>query len=535
MFPQSRSFSAYLTIFALTALAQAHAGGWGGFGNYGGGGGGGGGNVGRFMQRYSAQPAQSASPVGAQQYRGQFNTNMQSRVGKILTQPSLQSQVGKIVSQPATQSRFLDRIGAQVKNLQGGVVTPGGAATPTPNNLSAPNRMERVLRGGLGNVMKGSLPTFTPDQIKTLPNDANPSTQVPTPPIGPITKVPPWTDKSPLDSKTKVEIPRPLPSSPNGPFDPKPGKWNDRIIDKVKFPFPDSATPGTPAPGSGTPAPGTPAPGGGTPAPAPSPMPTGPILLPIIIGGGGWGGSRGGYGGRVIYSQPATVVAAPTVQQPATLPDVKPGVISLVEAGATTSGPRYQVVVRNAGTAATPRGFTVALVATGADGQPTAVSPRAIGQLGAMASGETKSLELRFDAPLGAAQTHLVLAVDALSEITESDEADNVTTITRPVEPIVTPAAGTLPAISRVRAGEEGSMIVEGERFGDQAGQLVLELGSVRLALETTSWNARSIGVKLPRLQAPGVMTRLVVYGADGAASAPFDLPAAEPSAVAKN
>jgi hypothetical protein len=403
--------------------------------------------------------------------------------------------------------------------------------------------MERVLRGGLGNVMKGSLPTFTPDQIKTLPKDANPSTQVPTPPIGPITKVPPWADKSPLDSKTKVEIPRPLPSSPNGPFDPKPGKWNDKISDAAKLPFPDlkpNPGGGTTPPGGGTTPPGggTPPPGGGAPVPPPAPAPPptgGPFMPPIIIGGGGWGGSRGGYGGRVIYSQPATVVAAPVVQQPAPLPDLKPGVISLTEAGATTSGPRYQVVVRNAGTAATPRGFTVALVATGADGQPAAESPRAIGQLGAMASGESKSLELRFDAPLGAAQTHLVLAIDALSEITESDEADNVTTITRPVEPIVAPVASTLPAISGVRAGDEGSMIVEGERFGDQTGQLVLELGNVRLALETTSWDARSIGVKLPRLQAPGVTTRLVVYHADGAASAPFDLPAAEPSAVATN
>jgi hypothetical protein len=72
--------------------------------------------------------------------------------------------------------------------------------------------------------------------------------------------------------------------------------------------------------------------------------------------------------------------------------------------------------------------------------------------------------------------------------------------------------------------GQPGSLLVRGDGFGVQAGQVMLDINGVRMGLQVTSWIPNALVVKMPGLQvAPGAVTTFTVLRTDGAASQPFN------------
>jgi len=71
--------------------------------------------------------------------------------------------------------------------------------------------------------------------------------------------------------------------------------------------------------------------------------------------------------------------------------------------------------------------------------------------------------------------------------------------------------------------GQSGQLLVRGNGFGTQAGQLVMEVNGVRMALTSTTWTPNAIVVNMPAIQvAPGSTASFTAIRVDGAASQPF-------------
>jgi hypothetical protein len=72
--------------------------------------------------------------------------------------------------------------------------------------------------------------------------------------------------------------------------------------------------------------------------------------------------------------------------------------------------------------------------------------------------------------------------------------------------------------------GQPGSLLIRGDGFGTQAGQVVLDINGVRMGLQVTSWIPNALVVKMPGLQvAQGAVSNFTVMRADGASSQPFN------------
>lgn len=83
-------------------------------------------------------------------------------------------------------------------------------------------------------------------------------------------------------------------------------------------------------------------------------------------------------------------------------------------------------------------------------------------------------------------------------------------------------------------ANAEGQLVIRGQNFGAQPGQIALSLGGVQLGLEVVEWTANTIRVKMPAVQvAQGTTSTFSVARADGAMSQLFD--PAQQRAVAAN
>ena len=72
--------------------------------------------------------------------------------------------------------------------------------------------------------------------------------------------------------------------------------------------------------------------------------------------------------------------------------------------------------------------------------------------------------------------------------------------------------------------GAQGQLLVRGEGFGTQNGQLVLDINGVRMGMEVVSWIPNAVVVKFPNLQVPqGATVTFTAVRTDGAASQPFN------------
>jgi hypothetical protein len=91
--------------------------------------------------------------------------------------------------------------------------------------------------------------------------------------------------------------------------------------------------------------------------------------------------------------------------------------------------------------------------------------------------------------------------------------------------PVQAPTGGAL-VIYAVEPleGQPGHLLVRGDGFGTQAGQVMLDINGVRMGLQVTSWIPNALVVKMPGLQAaPGAAVSFSVQRADGATSQPFN------------
>jgi hypothetical protein len=117
--------------------------------------------------------------------------------------------------------------------------------------------------------------------------------------------------------------------------------------------------------------------------------------------------------------------------------------------------------------------------------------------------------------------------------------AGGTTVITQPATTnvVVTASpAAERPVITNVRpvAGTTNIAQIDGTGFGNDAGQVALDLGAVRLTLRVTAWSGSAVQVELPSVQLTSAVSRRVtLVRADGATSQAFDLATA--SQVAAN
>lgn len=92
-----------------------------------------------------------------------------------------------------------------------------------------------------------------------------------------------------------------------------------------------------------------------------------------------------------------------------------------------------------------------------------------------------------------------------------------------PVLQPVAPVAGS-PTILAVEPYEGGrnEVLVRGEAFGSQPGQVVLEVSGIQIGLEASAWTPNAIVAKLPAIQlGPNANVQFRILRADGVANVP--------------
>jgi hypothetical protein len=94
--------------------------------------------------------------------------------------------------------------------------------------------------------------------------------------------------------------------------------------------------------------------------------------------------------------------------------------------------------------------------------------------------------------------------------------------VLKPVEPA---QGGPVIYAVEPHAGGQNELLVRGDNFGTQTGQVMLEVNGVQLGLEATGWTSNAILVKAPNLQiASKASVHLTVTRADGVANPPTRL-----------
>ena len=194
-------------------------------------------------------------------------------------------------------------------------------------------------------------------------------------------------------------------------------------------------------------------------------------------------------------------------------------------------GPRYRVWFRNNSESPLARPFDVFLVAS-QDEKLLANSPQAGVRVTSMQPGETQSVDVRlpFDAqapgaaiPGGRAPlATLHVLVDANREVSERVETNNGVTLRReeilPVDPAafeLEPTAGTV----------GGEVVLAGEGFGPEPGQVLLHLGGIEMEAEILGWYDLGVRLVLPDLPlATPTEAELIVIRGDGAAANPLPI-----------
>lgn len=210
-------------------------------------------------------------------------------------------------------------------------------------------------------------------------------------------------------------------------------------------------------------------------------------------------------------------------------------------------GPRYRVWLRNSGSRAIDTGFNVLVLAAN-DQRPDAASPQATVRVSTIDAGTIKAVDLRLPAAVASlsrddqgraapfSQLHIV--VDSHREVaTDALPMNNGAIVPRrevlPVDPAIFSA-------DQSEAAAGSLIVLAGEGFGPEPGQVVVSVGDLQLSAQIEGWYDLGIRIRLPELQLAAAQdVKLLVIRGDTAASNPIsfkllpgeagNLPKAEP------
>ncbi len=192
-------------------------------------------------------------------------------------------------------------------------------------------------------------------------------------------------------------------------------------------------------------------------------------------------------------------------------------------------GPRYRIWIRNNGDKALAQPFDVLLLAS-VDGRAAGDSPQAGVRVEGIEAGDTQSMDIRL--PFGALEmardaqgnpvpfASLHVIVDAHRDVEEIFETNNGADLKREDILPVDPAAFELePAV----APAGGEVLLAGEGFGPEPGQVLVHLGNIEMQAEIRGWYDLGVQLVLPNLPLAGpTEADIIVVRGDGAAANPL-------------
>ena len=194
-------------------------------------------------------------------------------------------------------------------------------------------------------------------------------------------------------------------------------------------------------------------------------------------------------------------------------------------------GPRYRVWFRNNGGRTINAPFDVMLFA-GNDAQITAQLPQAGVRVTAIEPGEVQSVDIRLPIEVyeierdeqgnPAPFSVLHVLVDAGNEIIETTEANNGASLAPADILPIDPAAFELDP-DAAKSGSE--VVLAGEGFGPQPGQVILIIDNKEIDAEILGWYDMGVRFVLPQIRAAGpIEAEVVVVRGDRAAANPLNI-----------
>jgi hypothetical protein len=192
-------------------------------------------------------------------------------------------------------------------------------------------------------------------------------------------------------------------------------------------------------------------------------------------------------------------------------------------------GPRYRVWFRNNSELPLARPFNVVALAS-ADGRLEGDLPQSGIRVTGIEAGQTQTVDLRL--PVGALDMardavgqplpfeKLHVLIDADREIDEVFETNNGANLARADILLVDPAAFEADPATAPGGAE---VVVAGEGFGPEPGQVLLHLGNVEMQAKILGWYDLGVRLVLPALPLAGpTEANLIVIRGDGAAANPL-------------
>ncbi|MHC4401936.1 MAG: hypothetical protein ACYTG0_19875 [Planctomycetota bacterium] len=194
-------------------------------------------------------------------------------------------------------------------------------------------------------------------------------------------------------------------------------------------------------------------------------------------------------------------------------------------------GPRFRVWFRNNSNQPITQPFDVMLFASN-DGVLRGDLPQAGVRVTAVEAGDVQSVDIRLPIEAyGAGQespgqpapfSTLHVLVDANRELVETSKGNNGTTLAREAVLPVDPAAFQLDPTTAA-AGSE--VVLAGEGFGPEPGQVLVHLGGIEMEAEILGWYDLGVQLALPNLPlAAPTKAELIVIRGDGAAANPLSI-----------
>jgi hypothetical protein len=194
-------------------------------------------------------------------------------------------------------------------------------------------------------------------------------------------------------------------------------------------------------------------------------------------------------------------------------------------------GPRYRVWIRNNSRQPITHPFDVVLLASG-DAKLRADLPQAGVRVTSIEAGDVQSVDIRLpievfsmgvdESGQPAPFSTLHVLVDAGREVAESSEANNGASLAAEEVLPVDPAAFEVEPTTAVAGGE---VVLAGEGFGPEPGQVVVHLGGIEMEAEILGWYDLGVRLTLPDLPlASPVQAELIVIRGDGAAANPLQV-----------
>lgn len=194
-------------------------------------------------------------------------------------------------------------------------------------------------------------------------------------------------------------------------------------------------------------------------------------------------------------------------------------------------GPRFRVWFRNNSNRPIAQPFNVTLLASAND-QLNAASPQAGVRVTAVEAGDVQSVDIRLPVDVNTMGvgpdgkrlpfSTLNVLVDANREINETNRANNGVKVARTDVLPVDPATFEVQPKTAAVAGE---VLLAGEGFGPEPGQVLIHLGGIEMQGEILGWYDLGVRLSLPNLPLAGpTEAELIVIRGDGAAANPMKL-----------